>query len=410
MAASKKLRRWKYVVNALVVLLVLGIIYAWSIFVKPLENEFNWTRDQTSVIFTISLCFYCLGAICSGFISAKIGSRLTMIISAILIVAGFVMCTFVTSLILFYIFYGVFCGFGVGMCYNAVISTTNAWFPDKRGTVSGIMLMGFGLSGVIFSNVISVLLEKYNWRIAFIVIGIIAAAIAIFGSVLAKKPSPDIELPAPKGGKSATAARDFKTGEMLRTQGFWMYTMYIMFAGAACLAIVGHAAMMATETSINAGLSEARASSLATFAVSAFSLCNGAGRLLTGIFYDKIGRKRTMITVSIISIIGIISITLAYVAYLPYLFIAGAAILAISYGGMATTSPAVVAEFFGNKYYSLNFAVLNSSCIASAILGPTVIGAMYAAGSGSYTVSLIVMCVYCVLGLIGSLTIRKPEK
>ncbi len=46
-------RRYVYLVLNFVILLLLGIAYAWSIFVGPLENAYGWTRMQTSLAFTI---------------------------------------------------------------------------------------------------------------------------------------------------------------------------------------------------------------------------------------------------------------------------------------------------------------------------------------------------------------------
>lgn len=53
--------------TGMVLFLFMGLINAWSILVAPLETEFGWTRAQTSLIFTLSITFFCLGGLVSAF-------------------------------------------------------------------------------------------------------------------------------------------------------------------------------------------------------------------------------------------------------------------------------------------------------------------------------------------------------
>jgi len=41
--------------------------------------------------------------------------------------------------------YGVVAGLGVGFAYVTPIATCIKWFPDKRGFVVGLAVMGFGV-------------------------------------------------------------------------------------------------------------------------------------------------------------------------------------------------------------------------------------------------------------------------
>ena len=52
---STGLNRWWRVVGGLMMNIALGTLYAWSVFVAPLEKEFGWKRAQTSNVFTLSL-------------------------------------------------------------------------------------------------------------------------------------------------------------------------------------------------------------------------------------------------------------------------------------------------------------------------------------------------------------------
>ena len=50
--------RWLPVAGGILMNLALGSLYAWSVFVLPLEKEFGWNRAQTSWVYTIAIvCF-----------------------------------------------------------------------------------------------------------------------------------------------------------------------------------------------------------------------------------------------------------------------------------------------------------------------------------------------------------------
>ena len=46
--------------------LALGSLYAWSVFVLPLEKEFAWTRAETSWVFTIAVVSFAVSFVAAG--------------------------------------------------------------------------------------------------------------------------------------------------------------------------------------------------------------------------------------------------------------------------------------------------------------------------------------------------------
>ena len=98
------------IIISLCTLIFLGLIYGWSIFVVPLENEFGWSRSETSLTFTISIMAMCLSILTGVMFNGKKDKPLiSMIISASLIAAGFILTSQADSLMGFYICYGVLC-------------------------------------------------------------------------------------------------------------------------------------------------------------------------------------------------------------------------------------------------------------------------------------------------------------
>ena len=129
-----QVKRWPYLVYGFFMMLFLGLIYAWSVFITPLETTFGWVRSQTSLIFTISMSSFCLGGILAGFLIKRAGFRKTMFLSGLFILSGFIGSTRIQSLMGIYLTYGVLCGMGAGLGYNATLEA-------RKRLTAGLILL-----------------------------------------------------------------------------------------------------------------------------------------------------------------------------------------------------------------------------------------------------------------------------
>lgn len=94
-----------------------------------------------------SMCFFCLGGFAGGLLGKRIGCRLSLLLAAVLAGFGFYLASRLKGqIVILYLSYGVMAGFGIGISYNIIISTISAWFPDRKGLCSGVLMMGFGAS------------------------------------------------------------------------------------------------------------------------------------------------------------------------------------------------------------------------------------------------------------------------
>ena len=195
-------QRWLYLILGVASMLFAGIIYGWSILKAPFGAF--WTAPQLALNFTITMTCFCLGGFVGAKLSTRFGVRNTLLISGALAFAGFLRTSNLTgnSILLLYLSYGVLSGTGIGIAYNVVISTVNAWFPDKKGLSSGCMMMGFGASSLIIGNLASSIMEVWGWQSAYRLLGIALGIVLITAALILKKPSEDTILPAPKANKN----------------------------------------------------------------------------------------------------------------------------------------------------------------------------------------------------------------
>lgn len=388
--------RWLYLLLSVVLLLCLGLIYAWSIFRVPLENEFGWSKAETSITFSISMMMFCLGGVVSGVLTERRGVRTTLILCAVLLAAGFVSASGIHSLWGIYAAYGGLAGLGSGLGYNTVISTIVKWFPDRQGFVSGISLMGFGFGTMILGTLGASLIVTVGWRLTFLLIGITFGVLVLLGAALLR-PAPMDFLQQMKHAMKGRSVflEDVDYRQMLRRKNFWLYVCWAAALGAGGLAVINISASYASGF-LGGDLTEAAA------VAGIVSVANGIGRVAFGQLFDSKGYKVTMLSVSLTFLLaGAALLSAEYTGQLAILA-AGFTLIGLSYGGVTPTNSAYTAYFFGQKHYALNFSIINLNLIAASYIGPM-------CASGAPMTAFLIMIGLAVLGMCLSFVIKTPS-
>lgn len=406
------MNRWVYAAVGVVVLLLAGLVYAWSVFSSPIAAYFTeWTKAQLSLTFTICMAFFCIGGFVGGLLAGKVNVKINVWASAILFFVGFFIASRSNSTTMLYLGYGVLGGFASGLVYNAVMSTISKWFPDKPGLISGILLMGFGFGSFFVGKVYQAMTPAGPgidaWRNTFFIFGVVLlVAIGVCGLFFVKPTVEDladlkIEGPAKKTGKREEGL-EATPAEMLKTSAFWLYFVWAILLSAAGLALISQATGVATEVG-----PEVDASTIATV-VGLISICNGIGRVIFGGLFDKIGRGKTMTLISVAFIVSVSILVLALTQQSFTLIVVGFICTGFSYGGVTPTNSAFISAFYGKKNYPVNFSIINMNLLVASF-GSTIAGMLYDA-SGSFLSTFFMMIGAGVLAVICNLFIRSPKR
>lgn len=385
-----------------VICLFIGLIYAWSIFVAPLEADFGWTRAQTSATFTVSMISFCIAGMVSGALIKRCAPRRIVLAAACLFLAGFSASSRIETVLGLYISYGVLCGAGVGLAYNAVLSCVSKWFPEKTGVVSGVLLMCFGFGGMVLGSLASGLIVLMGWRTTFLVFAVLFAVILAGLSILIRFPREN-ERPVCAVREISAGQEDLgvemTAGQMLRRASFWLYFLWAVVLSAAGLAVIGNASMCAREIGASATAAAAITGML--------SVCNGVGRILVGLIFDRFGRKISAAYANALLVAAMLLITLSAVSRSVGVFVAGGVILGLGYGGVPPLNAAFVNQYYGTQNYALNFSLMNLNLIPASILGPLVAGVIQTA-TGSYLTMYIALASACAVVYLAQFLIRSP--
>lgn len=407
---AAKPHRLLYFFMAFVLLMFFGLIYAWSLFVEPLEAEFGWDRSATSVVFTLSITTFCIGMLVAGALEERTSPRTVMLITAACLGVGMGAAAFTSSLPSIYVTYGILVGTGVGLGTDCVMSVTLKWFPDKQGVASGAMLLGFGGGTLLLSPLVASMLGMLGWRITFAGLAVLFALLVGAAAFVLRLPPESFVRPLLEkaAGPAQPAVVNMNGRQMTRTRSFWTFMLYLMLVTCGGLALISQAVPAALELLGNTAMPPAEAFVLATAAMGGVSGSNGLGGLVNGIVWDKFGYRVCLTGISVAFAGGMLCCAFAMMNGVFPLLVAGFALLGFMYGGNMCSMSAMAASFFGPKYYGINYAIATCQMIPAAIIGPQIL-AMSQVGSGSYLGAFWVFGAIAVASLAVSFFIKPPE-
>jgi len=400
--AAEGLSRWWRVVGGLSMNLALGSLYAWSVFVAPLEKEFGWTRPQTTWTFVIAVAVFAIAFILAGRLQDRYGPFWISVVGGVLVSLGFFLCRYTDSLTYLYFSFGVLGGIGNGFGYATPIPVMAKWFPDRRGLAVGLAVAGYGGGSAIFAPLaLRWLLPTYGWRPTFQILGVLFFFMTMIGAFLLKNPpagyKPSGWTPAP-AAKAAATTHEFSPAETLRTPAFYLMWIAYALGTSPGLMLIGQLAPFATSQKIVAGVGST------LFIVGAVG--NASGRILSGWMSDAIGRLNVLR----------LMIALTAVA-MPVLYRVGAnaALLYVMvfvaywcYGTQLSVNASTTADFWGTKNAGINYGMLFSAWGVAGIIMNTV-GSQLFAKYKNYEYAFYTAGAIAVVALVTELLARRPQ-
>ena len=403
-----KNRRLQILLVGIAVMFVIGIIYAWSILKAPLQEEFQWSASELALNFTLMMCMFCIGGMISGASLSRIPVKIILVTAGIMAWVGFYNASKINEngIAALYLTYGILAGLGIGIGYNAVISVVNEWFTDKKGTSSGALMMSFGASALVFGNMADWLIRYIGWRSTYRVLGICCGLVLLLAAVVMKHPESikkTAELqPLEKAQNSKPDKREmnYTPGEMVKRPEFFRFFVFLILACA-----VGNSTIsMARDVAAGVGAS----ASLASILAGSLSLCNGCGRIVSGMMFDRCGQKRTMLIDGIITIIAPVIMLIAVREKSVILCGIGLCVTGLSYSFQPPVTSSVVASFYGMKHFSINYSITNLMMIPASCVA-TLVGVLYTK-TDSFSVPFMVLIVCAVFSFFLNIGIKNPQK
>ncbi len=334
-------RPWVILAAGAAIQILAGIPASWGVFQRSVCDEYAFSQDEASMIFSLTICFYGIGCILGGLLQDKAGPRAAGLCGTVLMAAGFCAAAFLPAEKpwAFYAAFSIPVGLGSAFLYPAVMTCAQKWFAQRKGFATGIIGGAVGVSGGVLTLLGRFLIGNWGVRTAFFVLGILMLAVCGAGSILLCDPQQKQQA-APQQG------RDYTVREMLKTRQYRLMTAIVCLATPAVLLFSPRIVEIAQER----GLEETAA--LGCIVVG--SVGSAAGRLLMPWLSDKIGRRCT----DGILFGALCALSAVFAFAQGWWVLAVYSLLTFCYSGEAAMIPVICTDLFGRKNAGVNYGFL----------------------------------------------------
>jgi MFS family permease len=364
--------------------IVFGAQFSFGVFFKPILTDFGWSRAQTAGPVALGMVVNGIFSIISGRISDKFGPKLIVSIGTIIISAGYLAMSSVTSLWQLYLYYGVLVAGGSSAIYIPLVSLIARWFERRRGLMSGIGISGIGFGVGAIPALASQLIVSYDWHISLIVVGLGNLITVLILARFLRNP-PEIDPIDPEGETRESLISDSKEGfslnESLKTSQLWLIvTAWILYGFYYQVGFV-HIVAYATDL----GLSAVVAATVLTI----IGTIGGFGRIGMGFLSDRLGIRTTVLYGFLITGLGYVCLSASHSIWMLYVF----AVIFGALNGVGLLMIPFIAEYFGFKELGVISGVVVFANSAGAAISPPLAGAIFDS-TGSYEIAFILCGIF----------------
>ncbi len=354
--------------GGMVLMLVLGSIHAFSVFLEPLEARFN--AERTEVSFTYSLALVCLtiSVLFGHLFFARFKPPLAVAVICLAAGLGCVLAGFANSLVLVWLSYSVIFGAANGLGYALALQTSAQANPEHRGLAMGLITACYGLGAALSPIFFDVRMAGSGFRGAMIGLAVVLVLIAPIVFVLFTVSKTQLEVRSKARGK-------LFYGSPLTTFKLWAGYGTAVTAG---LMAIGHAAGIMRTASPNEWMILA--------APIIIAILNMIGSLIAGALADRIEAKLLICLLPILSCLALVG--MAHVE-LPFLLLICLGLIGFTYGATISVYPIAVSSIYGAVDGVKAYGRVFTAWGLAGVVGPVTAGYLFTQ-FGDYYLALLI--------------------
>ena len=345
-------------------------IYTFGVFLKPLTEEFAWSRESVSAAFGIAAMTV---AVCSpplGYLLDRVHPRRIILPAITIFGLAFASLSLLTPhLWHLYLVCFVLGVVGNGTAQMAYARAVSSWFDRRRGMALSMVMAGGAVGAMVLPPMTEALIGSIGWRSAVVAIGVAVLAIGLPTVALFVR-----ERPVPASDVTNTAGATLREG--LTSRVFWIVVVVLFFSSVAQNGALTHMSALLTDRGVTA-----RGGAIALSVMGAASL---VGRITTGWLLDRFFAGRVSFALLTLAALG--TFLLASASSLTVGAIA-AALIGFGMGGEADVTPYLLARYFGLRSFSRLYGLTWTFYAVAGAVGPVLMGRAFDA-TGSYEVLL----------------------
>jgi len=366
-------RGWGAVALAAVQVMGLGVLYAWSVLIEPVQAHFGIDRTGTGMVFSISIAVFTLAVmaaprLCAGWRLSAVGAA-----ACFMGAAGLAAAAMAPAFPLFLVAYGGVFAAASGLGYSAGLQMAVMSGVARPGLATGVIVAAFALGAVVLGPVMGQISVTGTLAAALSLPAAILAGVCVLG-VAVQRRYPSLDAGFPARDKVSTAHRQCATTS--RNWLIWLLWCGFATGAAGGLMVLGHAAGIVAE--------QGGSVALAGIAVSMIAAGNAIGRFTSGAIADRLGPRAVLLLAALILGLSTGLMSLAISTTISVIALAGTG---LAYGVMATGYPVAVHRFFGADQFGPIYGRVFTAWGIAGLIAPFAAGWMFDR-TGSYQLAL----------------------
>jgi len=371
----------------------------------------GWDRTSISAVYFLNMVCFALTLTVAGRLYDRYGPRGVILVSTVLLAAGYMCTALVRSLWQFHLFYGVLMAIGAGgVSVPMIAAMMSKWFVKNRGLAISLALSGNCLGQFVLVPVINQLVIYYNWRISYLIIGmmiLIGNTLLVF-AVIRGDPAksglkthehldaaPAIDPRTEAGSKDNS--NDLNLRQAMKTASFWLFLTFMFICGSGDFLIVAHLVPLVTDS----GVSPTTAANMMAW----FGLLSMGGILIAGPASDLIGNKIPIALTFVLRLLLFLMILKYQNPLAFYIFAAGFGFTFLITAPLTTT-------LVGRLYGFAHVGLISGFITTIHHLGGgfwAYMGGLLFDTTGSYQIAFVLSAALTVVASISSLAISERK-
>ena len=277
--------RWVIVAaGAFMGCVAIGSIFSLPVFLQPMSAATGWSRTAISLAMTLGFISMGIASFGWGMLMDRVGPRIVLLAGSSVLGLGLVLASRASTVEEVQFLYGVVVGAAGGAIFAPLMATVAGWFDRNRSLAVSLVSAGMGVAPMTVAPVAAVLVSKYDWRFAQLLIGLTVWALLLPAAFLIRR------APALEGANAARRAAD----PQMTARAALTSPQFAVLALTYFLCCATHSGPLFHTVSyaISCGLT-------VTAAVSIYSvegLSGLFGRVAFGLLGDRFGAKRTFVS------------------------------------------------------------------------------------------------------------------
>ena len=344
----------------------MGVMYAWSLFLLPMERDLGLSRAELSLAPSLALACFMLGMMLQMAVSTRLTLRGTALLCFSLAGGGHVLFGFWPTLTSLILGYGMAFGTGSGLGYGFALEMAQFVKERNRSLAIGVIVSCFALSGILISSVFAQAILHSSPATSFLVIGfgILLLGVFVVSKVDGSSLTPTEEIQEP------TSSEVFTLRFAIMSYCFFA----ICFAG---LLTISHISGILEEIGVP--------SRLLGLGAGLLNLGYIIGSIFGGRFVDWVQGRSALFFVCLLTVAALLMIRSD-----SFLIVCVATVfVGLCFGGSASLIPVLIGREYGISQIGRVYGKMIFSYGLAGLIAPWVGGLLYTK-TGSYSVPLAV--------------------